>query len=397
MVTTAGALSRSTAEPEALFQAAREFAPRILELAPRMQADCRLDEALINDMEAAGLFSVLVPKCWGGAGLGPHQANKIVEILGAADCSTGWVTAFYILHNWFLCKFPRETQEALFAKTSSVRTAAVFGPPGKAEKTEGGYRVTGRWGYASGAWHASYMMVPAIVGEAMHWFIVSRDEIELIDDWRMAAMSATGSVTIAADNVLVADSWHWDIGKLMSATDHPGAFHEDVAYRLPFSSLTMVAPSLSLGALDRAVDLAREKLPRSFPLGYPRIKRPAARIRWVEAYQRARILRLIRDAATDEAISRALAGLPQAPEDEARSQLHLVSYAHGIKDAMRLLVDGLGSSGYRTDDPIYRMSQDVSMLATHALGTDYDVVMDRHARWLLDLGAAAGDPMTRIA
>jgi hypothetical protein len=37
------------------------------------------------------------------------------------------------------------------------------------------------------------------------------------------------------------------------------------------------------------------------------------------------------------------------------------------------------------------------MLATHALGTDYDVVMDRHARALLGLGAEPGDPAARIA
>jgi len=170
-----------------------------------------------------------------------------------------------------------------------------------------------------------------------------------------------------------------------------------MAYGLPFSAMTMVAPSLSLGALDRAVELARHKLSKSFPLGFPRLKRPASRIRWVEAYQRARTLRLIRDAATDEAIRLASSGNAQTPGDEARSQLHLVSYSHGIKDAIRLLVDGLGSSGYRSDDPIYRISQDVSMLATHALGTDYDVVMDRHARWILGLGDEPGDPNARIA
>lgn len=387
----------TTSDGEVLFETARAFVPRIIALAPRMHAERRLDDALVEDMDAAGLFSVLVPRRWGGAGLGPHEANKVVEIIGSADCSTGWVTGFYILHNWFLCKFPLATQEELFASRSSVRAPAVFGPPGMAQKVDGGFRVTGRWPYGTGAWHGSYAMVPAMVGESMHWFIMPRADVELVDDWYMAAMSATGSVTITATDVFVRDGWHWDIQKLMTGTDHPGAFHEELAFRLPFSTMTMVSPSLSIGALDRAVELAREKLPRSFPLGFPRIKRAASRIRWVEAYQRARVMRLIRDGATSEAIRLALSGTPATLNDEARSQLHLVTYSHGIKDAMRLLVDGLGTSGYRTDDPIYRMSQDVAVLATHALGTDYDVVMDRHARWLLGEGDEPGDPQTRIA
>ena len=118
---------------ERLYAAACAFAPRIMELAPRMRADRKLDDDLIEEMEQAGLFSVLVPKRWGGAGLGPHEACRIIEVIGAADCSTAWVSSFYMLHNWFLCKFPLETQQTLFKGRSSVRAPAVFGPPGRAD------------------------------------------------------------------------------------------------------------------------------------------------------------------------------------------------------------------------------------------------------------------------
>jgi len=77
--------------------------------------------------------------------------------------------------------------------------------------------------------------------------------------------------------------------------------------------------------------------------------------------------------------------------------LHGVSIMQGIKDAARLLVDGRGTSGYRADDQIRRISSDVAMISTHLLGGDYDVVMDRHARWVLGLGMDPGDPMTRFA
>jgi alkylation response protein AidB-like acyl-CoA dehydrogenase len=380
-----------------LCEAARQLAPRIRELAPGMRARRRLDDDLVEAMEQAGLFSILVPRRWGGAGLGPSAANEVVEIIGQADCSTAWVASFYMLHNWFLCKFPLETQQTLYAETNSVRAPAVFGPPGTAVRVAGGYRVSGRWPYGTGAWHGSHALVPAMVEEAMHWFIMRRDEVELIDDWCVAAMSATGSVTIAAEDVFVADGWHMDIN-LLVAPPPPGAFrHEEVAYALPFSALLMTPMSLTLGALDFAVEAAREKLAASRPLGTPRITRPMARVRWAEAYQAARVLRLVRNAASEEAIAEGLAGVPHSLENEARHQLHLVHLVHGAKDALRKLLDGLGSSTYRTDDPVYRAAQDVAVLATHARGPDYDVVMDRHARWMLGLGMEPGDPGTRLA
>jgi len=382
---------------EAAYAAARSFVPRIAELAPGMRAARKLDDALIEDMEKAGLFSLLVPKRWGGAGLGPHEACKVTEIIGSADCSAGWVTGFYILHNWFLCRFPLEVQQALYERRNSVRAPAVFGPPGTAERVEGGYRVTGRWPYGTGAWHASHVLVPAMVGEAMHWFIMPRGDVEYVDDWHMEGMSATGSITIAAQNVFVADGWHCDINELTSADNYPAAgLHDDYVYRLPFTALLMVSLSPCLGALDRAVELSRERLATSRPLGFPRIKRAPARVRWAEVYEKARLMRLLRDAATDEILAGVRAGEGASPLREARAQLHLVHFVHGTKSALRHLMDGMGSSGYRSDDPIFRMTQDVSILATHAHGPDYDVVMDRHARSLLGLGAEPGDPGTRL-
>ena len=160
---------RQADEAERLYEAARSFVPRIRALAREQEINRRLDDKLVDDIEAAGLLSVLVPKRWGGSGLGPIETGKIVEILGSGDCSTAWVCSFFMLHNWFVCRLPLETQQQLYANTNSVRAAGVFGPPSVAEKVEGGYRVSGRWSYASGILHAPYSFCPAMVGDVM-WF-----------------------------------------------------------------------------------------------------------------------------------------------------------------------------------------------------------------------------------
>jgi 3-hydroxy-9,10-secoandrosta-1,3,5(10)-triene-9,17-dione monooxygenase len=381
----------------ALEKAARGFVPRIRDLARQMELAGRLDDDLVEDMEAAGLFSVIVPQRWGGAGLGPHELNKVIEIVAHGDISTAWVTGFYNLHNWFLCRFPLAVQQELFADRASVRAAAILSPPGTAERADGVLHVSGRWGYATGMLHASHALVPVNVDGGLQWAIVAREQLEIVDDWDVAAMSATGSVTIVAKDAVVPESWAMPFQKMMSATDHDGMFHEEEAMRLPFSVLTYGTASLYVGAVDAAVEMMRARMDTaSGQNSPPRKERSIMRVRWVNAYETARIMHLVRDAATEEAIQVARQGRPQTLEEEARAQLHILTLRHTVRDTLRDLVDGNGTSGYRSDNHLRRMSADVAMVSTHAVHGEYDVMMDRYARWLLGMGFAPGDPGARM-
>ena len=226
--------------------------------------------------------------------------------------------------------------------------------------------------------------------------MVPREALQVFDDWDVTAMVATGSVSIAAQEVFVPEGWTIETSRLLSATDHFGTFHEEEVYRYPFSALTMATVSLYLGAMDAGVELARDKLRAASGPGPPRIERQSARIRWVEAYQTARVMRLVRDAATEEAIQSARRGGDQSPEEEAHTQLSIQTLRHTVKDTLRGLVDAGGSSGYRGDALLRRLSNDVAMLSTHALHGEHDVVLDRYARWLLGLGSDASDPSARL-
>jgi alkylation response protein AidB-like acyl-CoA dehydrogenase len=362
-----------------------------------MEIARRLDDDLVADMDAAGLFSILVPRRWGGAGLGPVELNTVLEVLARGDVSTAWVTSFYNLHNWFLCRFPVDVQRELYSGRSSVLAAAVLSRPGTAVPVHGGYLVTGRWGYATGILHGSHSLVPAMCDGVASWCLVERDQLELLDDWDVAAMAATGSVTIVADSVFVPEARVLAVVDLMHPTEHPGSFHEEQAYRLPFSALALTTASIYLGALDAGVELGREWLQRSSgPGDVPRIERQMMRVNWVNAHQTARVLRLVRDAATSDALRASQRGTPLTLEEEAQTQLDIMTLLQSAKQALRTLLDASGSSSYRNTDLLRRLAGDIGMISTHALNGEYDVAMDRHARWLLGLGQVAGDPRARM-
>ena len=227
--------------------------------------------------------------------------------------------------------------------------------------------------------------------------IVPREQLEIIDDWDVAAMSATESVTIVANDAVIPETWAMPFAKTMSATDHEGMFHEEEVMRLPFSALTSAISSLYVGALDAAVEITRERLNSASGVNSPpRIERPHARVRWVNAFQTARVMHMVRDHATEEAIEIARRGTPQTLEEEASRGLHGGMILRTVRETLRDLVDGNGSSGYRSDNHLRRMSADIAMLSTHAVHGEYDVMMDRYARWLLGMGLAPGDPGARM-
>jgi 3-hydroxy-9,10-secoandrosta-1,3,5(10)-triene-9,17-dione monooxygenase len=105
--------------------------------------------------------------------------------------------------------------------------------------------------------------------------------------------------------------------------------------------------------------------------------------------------RTVRDAKIQE-IARLAEFGPPPPAAEGAGGLDGIFLSHGAKDAARLLLDGGGTSAYKADSPVRRIAGDLAMMSTHVLGSDYDVLIDRNARWALGLGMGAGDPAVRI-
>ena len=118
-------------------------------------------------MHAARLFHMLLPASLGGGAADLVTFNQVIETVAAADASTGLVPG---AGGW----------RARMRRASSIREIAreVFGAPdalvawgppaglAKAIAVEGGYRVTGKWRFASGSANATWMGGHSTVFEA---------------------------------------------------------------------------------------------------------------------------------------------------------------------------------------------------------------------------------------
>src|SRR5271165_4415022 len=132
---------------EELLARARAMIPTLKERAARAEADRRIPDETIADMQAAGFFRILQPKRWGGYEMDPQAFFDVQMALAEGCMSTGWVFGVVGGHPYELALFPDRAQREVWATDDSVLVSSSYQPVGKVERVEGGFRLSGRWGF----------------------------------------------------------------------------------------------------------------------------------------------------------------------------------------------------------------------------------------------------------
>jgi len=105
-----------------------------------------------------GVYRHATPMQFGGEVIPPHEFLQIVERVGRVDGSTGWVVGFASA-NTYLGALPLDTQAKIYADGPDVVVAGGLYPMAQAERVPGGFRISGRWKFASGCMAADYIQV----------------------------------------------------------------------------------------------------------------------------------------------------------------------------------------------------------------------------------------------
>ena len=193
---------------------------------------------------------------------------SVLEALARADASTAW-TVMIGGGSWLdLAGMPRESLDALFSDPDTI-TAGVFNPSGSITPADGGYRVSGRWSFASGCEHAQWIFGNCIEagvdgGEPqLRIAVFAPEQVVIEDTWNVSGLCGTGSHHFHVDNVLVPTS-----RTVVPLGDE--SVLDDPILRVPMVSLfamsiASVAVGIAHGALDDIVALATDKVPLLAP------------------------------------------------------------------------------------------------------------------------------------
>ncbi|MEZ5382455.1 MAG: acyl-CoA dehydrogenase family protein [Microthrixaceae bacterium] len=354
-----------------LVDACRAFAPTLGERAEEAEQLRRLPDATVTDASDSGLFGAVVPASLGGHGLGLTELANGTRELAHGCPASAWTLSFLMLHAWLLSKLPPAGATELFADGRVPLAPAPLAPTGSMTPVAGGFRLSGRWEWATGIAHADWVLVHAVQAEpafATRFLAVPFRQVEVVDVWFTSGMAATGSNTVSITDAFVPDRFTVDARTLMDGAASAGQVVGDGMAGLPVPPvLALVAAAPALGAAEAAVAHYRNRLSErvlAYSLGDKAADQPAAQVRLATAMS---------DLASARARwDRALAQLdPQAgvigEQLRVDSRLAAAATVRSARSIISTVCEGAGASVYFSTEPLQRLQRDVEVLKGHVI------------------------------
>ncbi len=156
-----GWTARSKAKPLLAMSAPAAIVADIAGLAARHKAEGdrlrQLPPALAEAFQRHDVYRLILPRDLGGGDVDPLDYLDLVEKVARVDGSTAWNLAIGAGSGLYVGYLPVERSRPMVADVSSC-IAGAYAPFGHGEIVEGGYRVSGHWGWASGAAQARWMV-----------------------------------------------------------------------------------------------------------------------------------------------------------------------------------------------------------------------------------------------
>lgn len=361
-----------------LLAAVDDLAPGIAARAEEIEARRRLPRDLLDELRAAGCFRMSLPRSHGGDEHDLMTSLQVLEELARADGSVAWVVAIGGFGWLDLCGLPRPTFDALYADGPAV-TAGVFAPSGTAEPVDGGYRIRGRWGFASGCEHADWLYGNCLdVAEAgqggdgpaagggpppMRIAVFAPEQVTIEDTWDVAGLRGTGSHHISVDDLVVPAERTIAV---LTAEPCVDAVMARIPLPAPYALLVAgMAVGIARGALDDLLGLAAGKVPLfgSSTLATS----PHLHLELGEADARLRAARAVLHEDARAAWHTAEAGEPLETDQRARlraSATWATTVAAAVVDTA--YTAGGGASLYASS-PLQRRLRDIHAVTQHFL------------------------------
>lgn len=247
----------STPTSEEMIAASAAMIPELSKLAPQAEADGMVSKESVKKMVDAGLFRVAQPARWGGYEMPLRTMVQVIMNLAQGDHCAGWVYALLSLHNHHLAMFDDRAQKDVWGDNPDAITASSYSPYGKASSAPGGYTISGTWPFSSGCDHSDWFLVGGLVdGDATNFrsFLVPRDVVEIIDDWQVFGLKATGSKSIKINETFVPEYRTVPFGP--EAHDYPGYMvNTNPRFKTPFLLVfNRGGTAISIGSLTAMID-----------------------------------------------------------------------------------------------------------------------------------------------
>jgi alkylation response protein AidB-like acyl-CoA dehydrogenase len=365
-----------TDQGKTLLDKIQALAPQIEARSAEIAAARNIPDDIVAALRAAGLYRMFTPRHYGGMELDFPQALDIFRTLARIDSAVGWTAMIGAGAGITAPLLPRPTLDEIFREPDAIMAGSTQ-PVAKAERVPRGWRVGGRWPFASGCRHADWIAGFCIMHDdgrplpdptatdgrpLVMGFTLPASAWEIEDTWHAAGLEGTGSHHIVLRERVVSGANFFDLMHGTSCETGP-------LYQAPWHLMVLmpaaVAVGIAEGALDALVRLARTGR-RQLRAATTMQDSEVFRYELGRAAAELRATRLALEAQARSHWNDALAGSLKTEARLIEGQqisVHTVVACQKVAEACFMLAGG--SAAY-LDSPLQRRLRDVMVLGQHA-------------------------------
>lgn len=319
----------------------------------------RLPPALAEAFHRHDIYRLILPVDLGGAGVGPVAFLTMIQELAAVDGPVAWNFAIGAGSGLYGGYIPLEQSRSMFADPACC-IAGAYAPFGRGEAVPGGYRIAGRWGWASGVDQARWMVFGFSVARAgdgppeVRQGLAPCEAFRVLDTWHVSGMRGTGSTEYEVEDLFVPAEMTFRM--FIDPPRHPAAI-----FRLPGAFFGACVAAVPLGIARSAVTgltrLATAK--RSFPGRSALSEQGFAQYAVAKAEALAESGSLYLHQAIDEIWQKVQAGEASDIALRARARRACVQAAEASAEAVDLCCRAAGGHALFESQPFERALRDV--------------------------------------
>lgn len=388
MATNAIVESVLSDDGDAILAAAAALRPVIRGYQEEIERERRIPPALMEQLRAAGLYRMMVPRELGGAQLDLLTCFHAIELAAEGDGSVGWNIATSSAGALTALSLPDTGVREIFANGPDVPFAGTLsGAGGRGIAVDGGYVVTGRWSFGSGCQASAWMNCGFEIfdgpeprrnpdgtpARARGFFKAT--ECTITDTWHVTGLRGTGSHDWAVNEVFMpSERTAPHPGRITNRWSRwPGTLYQMPATMFIGPHFSPVATGIARAAIDALADLAGSKTP------YSQAGLLREQVQVQEWVGRAEVLlgsaRAYRAAVVSEMWKVVAAGHPVTVEQMARLRMAGSYAADCAMQATDLMYRAGGTTSIKWGQRLERCWRDVHVVGQNlALLPEYYVL-----------------------
>lgn len=358
---------------------AREFIAPIERAGDRIERERRIPDEVLDALHDARLFRLLIPRSCDGEEVEPATLFQVIEAIAQGDASVAWclgqgsgvsMTGAYV---------KPEVARTILGDKRAVLACGPNNPKTQAVVCDGGYRVTGQWGFASGSGHAAWMLGHATVCEPdgaprlgpdgkpleLRSVIFPKSSVTLNDDWNVMGLKGTGSVSYSVKDLFVPDDFSFTRESDEDRREG-GPLYKFSMFNMFGVGFSGTALGLARRALDDFIKLAMSKKPYAATallcdnntiqsqVGLSEARLQSSRIYVIETYRRLY-------AAVAQ-------GLRFTPEMRIANRIVTCYAIQQARDVMNFVYHAAGATAIFESHPFERRFRDLNTVTQQGQG-----------------------------